>query len=225
MLHRFTHYILRTTDETAARSFYDAVLGPGRAVIVPLHERALQRGAPPHWLGQIEVENVQSSVSAFIELGAEALGPVGTFPNGRQFAVLRDPGGAVVGLTSRSATSESDLVCWHHLATNDRARVEQAYTSLFGWVLVSRETVPEQGELQHFRFDERSPEVGSIGSINGKAGRHPHWLFHMRVSDFDHAVATVRSMHGVVLGPFTLSNGERIAVCDDPQGAAFALRG
>lgn len=39
------------------------------------------------------------------------------------------------------------------------------------------------------------------------------------------AVRPVRDAGGVVLGPFPLPCGERVAVCDDPQGAAFALRG
>jgi predicted enzyme related to lactoylglutathione lyase len=33
----------------------------------------------------------------------------------------------------------------------------------------------------------------------------------------------VRGAGGVVLGPFALPSGEHVAVCDDPQGAAFAL--
>jgi predicted enzyme related to lactoylglutathione lyase len=38
------------------------------------------------------------------------------------------------------------------------------------------------------------------------------------------AIERVRSGGGVVAGVFTLGSGERLAVCDDPQGAAFALR-
>jgi len=33
----------------------------------------------------------------------------------------------------------------------------------------------------------------------------------------------VRAAGGLVLDPVTLPNGDRVAVCDDPQGAAFAL--
>jgi len=223
--HHFTHYVLRTTDAFAAREFYDAVLGPGRAAIVPLHERALARGARPHWLGQIEVHDVAAAVAAFEAKGAESLGPVGTFPEGRSFAVLRDPGGAIVGLTSPSESKGASFVVWHHLNSNDRSRVEQVYTSLFGWQLTQRVEVPKEGELHHFTWAGATGDVGSIGDIQGKSGRHPHWLFHFAVPDFTRAVATVRTLRGVVLGPFTLASGERLAVCDDPQGAAFALRG
>jgi hypothetical protein len=33
------------------------------------------------------------------------------------------------------------------------------------------------------------------------------------------------TLPGIAVGPITLPSGEQIAVCDDPQGAAFAMRG
>jgi uncharacterized protein len=53
---------------------------------------------------------------------------------------------------------------------------------------------------------------------------HPHWLFHFQVPKLDEAVAAVRAAGGLVIGPFALPSGERMAVCDDLQGAAFAIR-
>ena len=52
---------------------------------------------------------------------------------------------------------------------------------------------------------------------------HPHWLFHFRVPALDAAVDRVRAGGGLVAATFELPDGRRIAVCDDPQGAAFAL--
>jgi uncharacterized protein len=215
-------YVLRTTDASAAQAFYTALLGHDRMPIVPLHEQALARGARPHWLGQIEVDDVESTARAFAEYGAHVLGPIGTFPDGRSFAVLRDPGGAIIGLTTPAPHDEPDAVVWRHLHTNDPARVVQAYGTLFGWRLTERVTHPEHGEMQHFAWSGVDADAGAITDIRGLAGRHPHWLFHLRVADLERALATVRAEGGAVLGPFTLPNGERIAVCDDPQGAAFA---
>jgi uncharacterized protein len=56
-----------------------------------------------------------------------------------------------------------------------------------------------------------------------RAGVHPHWLFHLRVDALDLALDAVKAGGGVVVGPVTLPTGERLAICDDPQGAAFAL--
>ncbi len=222
----FARFVLRTTDVPAARGFYAKLLGHDRMPIVPLHEQALARGARAHWLGQIEVDDVEAKSDAFVLQGAEPLGPVGTFPDGRRFAVLRDPGGAIVALTSPGPHDESSrVVVWHHLNTNDRARVERAYSTLFGWRLTRLVHHPEHGELQRFAWPGSDVDVGTMVDVRGQVGRHAHWLFHMHVDDLDRAIATVRSENGIVLGPFVLPDGERIAVCDDPQGAAFALRG
>jgi uncharacterized protein len=223
--HAISRFVLRTTDAPAARTFYSSLLGHDRLSIVPLHEQALARGARPHWLGQVEVDDVETFVRAFVEHGAEALSPVGTFPDGRRFAVLRDPGGAIVGLTSPGPHDETRTIVWHQLNTNDRARVEKAYTTVFGWHLTQLVTHPEHGDFQQFTWPGGGDDVGAIFDIQGRPGRHAHWLFHLRVDDLDRAVATVREAGGVALGPFPLSNGERVAVCDDPQSAAFALRG
>ena len=61
--------------------------------------------------------------------------------------------------------------------------------------------------------------------IAGRPGVHPHWLFHFRVPALEPAMDAVRAGGGVVLPPVTLPGGARVAVCDDPQGAAFALHG
>jgi len=65
---RFCRVQLRTTDVASARAFYAAVLGDGVATdIVPLPDEAAARGAPPHWLGHIGVDDVDASARAFVE--------------------------------------------------------------------------------------------------------------------------------------------------------------
>jgi hypothetical protein len=53
---------------------------------------------------------------------------------------------------------------------------------------------------------------------------NPHWMFNFRVDDIEAAVLAARASGGVVVDQLALPDGDRIAVCDDPQGAAFALR-
>ena len=64
-----------------------------------------------------------------------------------------------------------------------------------------------------------------MADLIARPGVHPHWLFHFSVAALEPAVAAVRAAGGVALDPVTLPNGARVAVCDDPQGAAFALQG
>jgi predicted enzyme related to lactoylglutathione lyase len=210
---RFVRYVLRTTDAAAARGFYDTVLGVREHEIVPLHEVARARGAQPHWLGCLGVDDLEQTVAAFVARGATRLGP----PN-PTFAVLRDPGGAVVGLHRGPARTPDDVV-WHLLNTEDLPRAQAAY----GWPRGAVHDLGEHGVLHDFSFEPDEPPAGAMLSIVGRAGRHPHWLFHFRVDDLDAAVARVRAGGGLVAGVFQLPDGRRIAVCDDPQGAAFAL--
>ena len=219
-------YILRTTDADAARAFYASILGHDRTPIVPLHEQAIARGARPHWLGQIEVEDVETSANAFVELGAQRFGPTNAFPNGRQFAVLRDPCGAMISLTSEGPADEAPLpVAWHQLHTADLERSVAVYTKLFGWRSTERVTHPEHGVFQHFTWPNDNADAGAFHDIAGREGRHPHWLFHVRVPSFDRALEQARAAKCLVIGPYTLPSGERVVVIDDPQGAAIALRG
>src|SRR4051812_43714047 len=95
---KFFHYVLRTTDVAAARAFYSAVLGTSDAEIVQLHEQALARGARPHWLGLLEVAEVEVAAAAFATRGAAPLGPKWVDARGLEAAVMRDPGGAVIAL-------------------------------------------------------------------------------------------------------------------------------
>lgn len=217
----FARFVLRTTDVAAARAFY-AKLVVGPLIVVPLHEQALARGARPHWLGQIEVDDVEARAAAFVAEGAEMLGPIAAYPDGRRFAVLRDPGGAIVGLVSPG--SDANPFVWQQLNTLDRERVEQAYARVFGWRMTSLVQDPTHGEVRHFAWSG-GDDAGAIVDVRGREGRHAHWLFHVRVPRLGDAMTVVRGEGGLVLGPFELPNGERLAVCDDPQGAAFAVRG
>src|SRR5215471_3099918 len=116
---RFCRFQLRTTDVAAARAFYAAVLGNGGADIVPLPDEARARGARPHWLGHLGVDDVKTAAGAFVERGATRLGPTRPGAGGGEVAILRDPGGAVVALATTppaSAAAPADIV-WHSLNT------------------------------------------------------------------------------------------------------------
>ena len=97
---KFGRFDLRTTDVEAARAFYTRLFGHERAVIWPLHEQALARGARPHWLGHLGVANPEQSAADFIARGATRLGPARATEDGGAAMVLRDPGGALVALST-----------------------------------------------------------------------------------------------------------------------------
>ena len=214
---RFVRYQLRTTDVPAARAFYTKLLGE-EPDLTPLPAQALARGARSHWLGHLGVTDVERTAQAFVERGATRLGPQG------DAAVLRDPGGAIVALAKGSEPSSSH-VSWHALNTLDVTLASETYRALFGWELRAPIDLAEHGLLHPFAFEAGGPLQGSIVDAARRPGIHPHWLFHFSVPSLEAALAHVRDAGGLVIGPFTLPDGGRVAVCDDPQGTAFALRG
>lgn len=224
MTTRFTRIVLRTTDVAAARRFYAAVLGPRALEIEALPPDVAARGAPAHWLGQLGVDDVEATASAFVAHGATRLGPTRPTHDGGRLAIVRDPGGAVVALVTRSARGPEGEVVWHQLTTGDLPRVLAAYADVLGWARTARVEHGEHGVHQEFAFAQGEPSAGSIAALVDGRGIHAHWLFHFRVDDLDAALATVRVEGALIANVVTLADGARIAVCDDPQGAAFALR-
>jgi predicted enzyme related to lactoylglutathione lyase len=223
---RFTRFELRTTDVAGARAFYAAVLGAeaARLGVVALPAEAAARGAPPHWLGHIGVDDVERVAAAFVARGAARLGPTRPSSAGGQVAVVRDPGGAVLALEAPPAET-SDAVVWQVLSTADVARTAESYAALFGWTLGDRLDLGPLGDYHLFGWEAGGPSVGAMADVAGRPGVHPHWLVHFGVAALAPALAAVRAAGGEVITEAALPGGARVGVCHDPQGAIFALRG
>lgn len=232
---RFFRYDLRTTDVAGARAFYTAVLGGGDARIFQLHEQAIARGARPHWLGYIQVDDVDSAASAFVTRGATHLGPKRIFPEGLEAAIMRDPGGAVVALATpppaRSHVPNASTpgasatgVGWRLLHTADVERAKANYGELFGWAFKAPLDLGSLGIFHPFSWKPGEPFAGAMSDISQRQGVHPHWLFHFDVPALEPALGAVNAGGGIVIARVLVPNGDPIAVCDDPQGAAFAIR-
>jgi hypothetical protein len=217
----FSRFELRATDVERARAFYASLFGHDRTSVVRLPPEAAARGAPPHWLGMLEVPDVERAASGFVERGAIRLGPT-HLREGGELAIVRDPGGAVVALSTLPAHRDAGVV-WHVLHTSDLERTAAAYQDLFGWAPAGHRDLGELGVLRDFAWRAGEPPAGSMTDITGRPGRHPHWLFHFATDDLERSTEVVRDAGGRVLGPFGLADATRVAVCDDPQGAAFAL--
>jgi predicted enzyme related to lactoylglutathione lyase len=222
---RFFQYQLRTTDVAGARAFYSAVLGNDAAEIFQLHEQALARGARPHWLGHIDVGDVDAAASAFSARGASLFGKW-VNPQGLEAAVFRDPGGAILAL-SRPGPASSPAgvpdVAWHGLNTVDVERAMATYGELFGWEFKAPNDLGSGGVFHPFAWQPGNPDIGTMSDIAARPGVHSHWLFFFRVAALASALEAVKAGGGSSLPPLALPSGDRIAVCDDPQGAAFGL--
>ncbi|NUP08191.1 MAG: VOC family protein [Polyangiaceae bacterium] len=227
----FCRYDLRTTDTTAARAFYAATLGidfdeeGSFLAIWPLHEQAIARGAPAHWLGQLQVADAAATVQRVVAEGGQLLSPsVLRGKDGEAFAVVRDPCEAVVGVRETSRLPTRAPVAWHQLHTRDVERSWAVYAELFGWQQTGTLDVGgAEGEHRVFRWSGADKDVGGIANTARLPGVHPHWLYYFAVADLGGTLATAKARGGNALAPVVLPNGDRIVACEDPQGAAFGL--
>ena len=226
---RFFHVALRTLDVAAAREFYASVLGVNGAGldVVPLHEAAIAKGARSHWLGFLDVGDVEPAAAAFAQRGATAMGTKWVNPQGLEAAYIRDPGGALFALAKPPPVPRPGGVgldvAWYVLNTPDVETAKKNYAEQFGWRF--EEPVQIGGFVQYpFAWQPSGPVVGALCDIASRPDVHPHWLFQFRAKALEPSLKVVKAAGGLVATEITLPTGGRLAICVDPQGAAFALR-
>ncbi|MBZ4419407.1 VOC family protein [Myxococcus sp. RHSTA-1-4] len=238
----FVSYDLRTPDLEAAQAFYTGLLGwqvqrSGESRVflagtqrvgelMALPERARAQGAPAHWLGHIGVEDVDAAARRFVALGGQMLGPVQQPAPGQRVSIFKDAQGAVFAMSSGREGAGLDVVAWHELNTTDREHAWASYSGLFGWRATGAlELGPQVGTYQMFTWDGAGRDVGAMVNTARLPSIHTHWLFYLTVEDLDATLVKLRALGGRVLnGPMQVPGGDRVAQCEDPQGAAFALR-
>ena len=224
----FSRYELQTTDPVAAEGFYARVLGEaffrGSVSVAMLPERAAARGAPAHWLGAIGPVDVERAVAEMVARGAAQLGPTHTTADGASRARLRDPYGAILAVSAGEGDSGPSPVAWHLHHGPAPREARSLYASLFGWTPAESSTPDSAGEGgDPFAWDALGAPVGSLASTVGRPHIHPQWLFFFSVADLGAATSAVQEAGGRVLQQTERANGDLVAPCVDPQGAAFGL--
>jgi predicted enzyme related to lactoylglutathione lyase len=228
MPNRFVHYELRTTDVDAARAFYADLFEPSfwstDVTLAPLPERVRALGVPSHWLGHLAVDDVDGTVEHLRAHGAEPRGPTVREDGGSARAILRDPFGAILAVSSGIARTGPVRVVRHILLTRDPERAFALYAELFGWKATERfDLGPDNGQHRAFVWDDSGSTAGSVSNAAGLPGVHAQWLYFFGVEDLEAAIAIVRARGGLALEPVRTARGDVAAACDDPQGAAFGL--
>ena len=245
---RFVWHELNTTDPSAAERFYRGITGWGiqpfehnpsyrmwtasgvpQGGLMVLPEQAKQMGAPPHWLPYLGVENVDATVRQATTLGAKTYVAPQDIPNGGRFSVLADPQGAVFAVHSAAnpmpgaeGAPKLGEFSWHELVTTDAQAAWDFYQALFGWAKMDAMDMGPQGTYQMFgrgRF--------MYGGMYNKAANvpaPPSWLSYVLVPSVDAVLSKVTAGGGkIVNGPMDVPGNDRVVMCVDAQGAAFAL--
>lgn len=64
------------------------------------HHRGANLGIPPQWITYINVEDIEASIQRCVELGGFVVKSSKDQTGKYHYAIIRDPAGAVLGLTS-----------------------------------------------------------------------------------------------------------------------------
>lgn len=239
---------LHTTDQNAAKNFYDALFGwapqdmpmgpndfytifklQGRDAAAGCTLRPEQRsqGVPPHWMIYITVENTDAAVTKAQQLGGKILAPAFDVMDAGRMAVVQDPTGANFCVWQANKNTGIGIahvhgtLCWADLSTPDPKRASDFYSGLFAWQLIRDEKDPS-GYL-HIKNGEHF-----IGGIPPTTQRQPgvpsHWLAYFQVDDVDATANKAKEMGAkLYLPPLTMEGVGRMSVIADPQGAVFAI--
>jgi uncharacterized protein len=96
------------------------------------------------------------------------------------------------------------------------------YGGLFGWEF--EDLMPPESEGQYFMARLHGGDVAAVGSIPEGAPQTAAWNTYVWVDSADETASKVRDAGGsVVTEPFDVMDAGRMAVCTDPEGAAFRL--
>ena len=110
--------------------------------------------------------------------------------------------------------------CWVELATSSQSAAKQFYGSLFGWTAHDSPMGPD-AVYTSFKLDGR--DAAACHQML-PAGESPNWRLFISVESADDTAARATQSGGTVLmAPIDLEQIGRMAVMQDPTGAAFAI--
>jgi predicted enzyme related to lactoylglutathione lyase len=248
---RFVWYELITTETEAAKSFYADVVGwdtgevsmPGTTYtlfsvgdvsvggLMKLPNDARNMGAKPHWIGYVEVDDLEATNDRLKRLGGAVHVPPTDVPNVGRFSIVADPQMATLALLECLQPGQQrhvppdtlGRVGWHELLAADWKKALAFYSELFGWQKAEA-NVGARGTYQ--RFSVGGQTIGGVVTTKPPKVPVPFWLYYFNIGDIDAAAKRVRVGGGQILnGPVEVLGGSWIVHCRDPQGAIFALVG
>jgi uncharacterized protein len=243
---RFVWHELMTTDPKGAIAFYSDLIGwktqpweDGNYTmwessqgtmggVNPLPEAAKKMGAPPHWMANVQVGDVDATVQKAQKAGAQVYVPPSDIPKIGRFAVIADPQGASIAvykplgeMKMHDSTKQGEF-CWGELIADNHVSAFEFYRSVFGWDKVAEHDMGPMGK--YLLFGKGTAQYGGMFTKGKEMTMPPAWLYYVEVDDLDGALVKAKAKGGKVMnGPVTVPTGARIAQLLDPQGAAFAL--
>jgi predicted enzyme related to lactoylglutathione lyase len=151
-------------------------------------------------------------------------------------AVLADNSGAPFSIwqagrhTGAGLVNEPGAMCWNEVMTRDADGAERFYGEIVGWRTSAMPFEGGEYTLWHLPGEgEPDPRSDGIAGMTPMVGEQwptdlpAHWMVYFAVEDTDATASRSEELGGrVAVPPFDSSVG-RIAVLNDPAGAAFSV--
>ena len=113
---------------------------------------------------------------------------------------------------------------WSELSTTDEAGALSFYSALFGWEDEANEMGPNWYYHMQKVQDQYACSIYQQGEEERSQNVPPHWNIYFTVENVDETMATItRNGGNVVFGPHDVFEAGRMAMCQDPQDAFFAI--
>lgn len=239
---------LATSDQNAAKAFYTALfgwkvnefpMGPDEiytifrledrdaAAAYTMRKEQRDMGVPPNWMLYVRVESADRAAARAAELGGKVLAPPFDVMDVGRMAVIQDPTGAVFAAWQPKEHAGIGIagvpgsLCWADLSTPDVAAAQAFYTGLFGWKIAPG----EHDTSGYLHIQNGESFIGGIPPAQHRNPKAPpHWLVYFQVADVDATAAKAKELGARIwLQPTSMENVGRMAVMQDPQGAALAI--
>ena len=113
---------------------------------------------------------------------------------------------------------------WAELDTTDEQEALSFYSALFGWEDDPQEITP--GWLYHMQRLNGLPACSIYRQSEEELAQNvpSHWNLYFTVGSVDETVEAVKGNGGqIAFGPMDVFEAGRMAMCQDPQGAFFAI--
>jgi uncharacterized protein len=248
----FCWFELATTDQNAAKQFYqslfgwestDSPIGPddaytmftlnGRDVGAAYTMRPEQRGqgVPPNWGLYVAVDDADAAAARASTLGGTVISPPFDVGEHGRMSVLQDPTGAVFSVwqpkqhTGTGVSGVPHSVSWADLNTRDQPRAAAFYSALFGWQMTNGKEMKPATPGSYYHIVNGPDFIGGVPPPqHGNPHAPPHWMIYVEVADCPASTAKAKQLGArAFVESMAIGNEGWFSVLQDPQGAVFAL--
>jgi uncharacterized protein len=226
-----------SSDPGQAKDFYTELFGWGTEMFKPGEidyaminangqnhggfGKAQEGAPPPHWLGHVQVDDVDETVEKAKQAGGKlAFGPMDMGEVGK-FAIIGDPQGAFVSVYQPEGEGDvaEGVFVWDELGTTDAEGAERFYGEVFGWT--TKDPGPEFGGYKLFQVGET--DIAGLMKLQEPSAK-PGWVPYVGVEDVDATVAKASELGAsTIVEAMDVPTVGRFAVIADPQGAVFGV--